>query len=1080
MATTSEERKIKIVADAQQAGATIKQLEQGTKALWSQLRNLTPGTDEFIKKSKEFDEVKGRLTSLKDEVNGVKKGFFDLGGASNLVKTALGGAFAVTGIVELAGQLIDFGRKAYELAKTYSDSFADIRKSTGMTADEVQALNDRIGDLDTRTSQLDLLEIAKVGGQIGIATNQMDGFIESTDKAVVALGDEFSGGAEEVAGKMGTLASLFKQTKDLNAGDAINQIGSALNELGATGSATAPVVADFTARIGQLGNLAPEISQTMGLGAAFQELGLSAEISAGGLTNILLTASKSTDTFAQHLGMTNEKFKEMINTDPNEVVLKLAESFKGVPADQLAKRLAALGINSQEATKVMSLLSNQTDKVREKQQLANKAMQEGTSLTNEFNVKNNTDAAIAEKRAKAWEKLQLQFGQGIAPAISLVQELLIGLFGVLEDVFSTLEPYFTDFFNVLGELARSLGITADKGSFLAGVFEAIKIILNISLIPLKAVLSVITALVGGFNYAYQSSSLFRGAIDSMLVPVKALWEGIKQVISWISKLSEMAGKEIKVKTSVETDKKNTNNNTNQNNTTAIQTTTLNTLDSEAEADKKAAEKEAKKQEQAKKNAEKKQKDEEDHQKKMQKLRDDYDQKSLKADQDLEALREAISEKGTDARLLKMITSHNKQMAEIERNKEAVLKNEAITEQQKIDLINKYNAEKDILQRKFDEDKAAYQEEQRQKQLEAENERLAAQDEEELARLEAQDEADQLRIEGKLQEAIDAEMQKQDAIYEIKKAAAERELAFLQQSDTATAAQIQAAQNKLLALEVEHGKQKVENAKKTEELKRVALQQGLGFASDALDIGIQLLSKDEEARKKNAGVIKAFSVGKIITDLATEISGYMAHPGSIASLGVVGTIKAVLATVRAGLAVRNVLAQKFADGGNTMSSLVMGQLYKQNSIPMVEVDGVWQRANNVGTFAKGGHIPNTSLGVIGEKGAEWVAPNWMLKSPKYANIIGYLEAARARRFETGSFTNPGVSLNTALADNSAATSQMQVQEKMLAEMSSIKERLMAYQMEVSKWQREIYVSNNIVETRKALTLLNQIESDSTIS
>ncbi|MFC6087641.1 phage tail tape measure protein, partial [Sphaerisporangium aureirubrum] len=153
-----------------------------------------------------------------------------------------------------------------------------------------------------------LAQIAVVGGQLGVAKEEMLGFVEATDQAVVALGDEFKGGAEEVAKEIGSLQKLFKETSKLKPGEAIQEIGSALNELGASGSATAPSVAEFTKRIGALGNLAPEINQTLGLGAAFEELGLSAEISSGGLTNILLTATKETAAFAKQLGMTEKEF----------------------------------------------------------------------------------------------------------------------------------------------------------------------------------------------------------------------------------------------------------------------------------------------------------------------------------------------------------------------------------------------------------------------------------------------------------------------------------------------------------------------------------------------------------------------------------------------------------------------------------------------------------------------------------------------------------------------------------------------------------------------------------------------------
>jgi len=111
-------------------------------------------------------------------------------------------------------------------------------------------------------------------GQLGIAKDEAVAFTQSVDQAVVALGDEFTGGVEDVTKSLGGLQKLFKETADVSPAEAITKIGSAVNALGADGTATGPVIADFAARIGQLGNLAPQITQTLGLGAAFQELGL--------------------------------------------------------------------------------------------------------------------------------------------------------------------------------------------------------------------------------------------------------------------------------------------------------------------------------------------------------------------------------------------------------------------------------------------------------------------------------------------------------------------------------------------------------------------------------------------------------------------------------------------------------------------------------------------------------------------------------------------------------------------------------------------------------------------------------------
>lgn len=71
------------------------------------------------------------------------------------------------------------------------------------------------------------------------------------------------------------------------------------------------------------------------------------------------------------------------------------------------------------------------------------------------------------------------------------------------------------------------------------------------------------------------------------------------------------------------------------------------------------------------------------------------------------------------------------------------------------------------------------------------------------------------------------------------------------------------------------------------------------------------------------------------------------------------------------------------------------------------------------FADGGFVSKTTLFtnsasgrpfIAGEAGAEWIAPNWMVQSPRYANIIGMLEGARQdkRTFAVGGYNGPAAS------------------------------------------------------------------------
>ncbi|MDR6195164.1 phage tail tape measure protein [Siphonobacter sp. SORGH_AS_0500] len=531
--------------------ASMNQLQAKSKLLNDELKELKVGSEAWINKMKEIDEVDRRIEDVGDEMNELRDRNDDNALSWKRVKEAAIGTFAAFSLEDIIQEVISFGKEAVNSAAEMSDAMSDIEKATDMTSKEVEGLVDNIKKIDTRTAVEDLNDIAVVAGQLGIAKNEVLGFVESVDRAVVALGDEFTGGAEEVAATIGGLQKLFKETKDLEAGKAINDIGSALNALGAAGSATAPVVADFTSRMGQLGDLSPQIGETMGLGAAFQELGLTAEIAAGGLSNILLTAAKDTDVFAKHLGMTEAEFKKLINSSPNDMILKLAASFKGMPVDEVTKRLSGLGIKSQEATKVMSLLKDQTDQVAKYQKLAADEMKKGTSLTDEFNKKNTNAAAELAKMGKEVKNMSVSFGQALLPVVLKVGQALIAFVNTITSIPKFLNDnkaalalltvgLVTFNAQAISAAAASLAVAAaEKGRAIAtSAMTVAQNALNVAMKanPIGLVISAIAALAAGLIYLYDHSQTVRASVSGLwnalqvgLGVLKDFWNALKNM-----------------------------------------------------------------------------------------------------------------------------------------------------------------------------------------------------------------------------------------------------------------------------------------------------------------------------------------------------------------------------------------------------------------------------------------------------------------------------------------------------------------------------------------------------------------------
>jgi tape measure domain-containing protein len=158
----------------------------------------------------------------------------------------------------------------------------------------------------------------------------------------------------------------------------------------------------------------------------------------------------------------------------------------------------------------------------------------------------------------------------------------------------------------------------------------------------------------------------------------------------------------------------------------------------------------------------------------------------------------------------------------------------------------------------------------------------------------------------------------------------------------------------------------------EEAKMSLLNESFGFAVD-------ILARDEAARKKNASAIKAFQTGQVITNGITEVSKIWAVHGANPILAGILTAAAVIRGVGA---VAKIASTKFAGGGFTGS----GSNYKDET----------------------GHTP---VGVVHND--EWVGPKWMTQNPKLRPIFNMMENIRRNGYADGGFvsTTPIVNLYT---------------------------------------------------------------------
>lgn len=369
--------------------------------------------DKFTKPVNKFQEKLDEFGKSGDTAAArVERKFRRLGDASLKVAKQS----AVVGLA-IAAPLILAGKEAVQ----YEDKLADVAKTTGLQGTELEKFSSALLAMssDTRTSIDDLLKIGEIGGQLGIAKDELIPFTDAVNKFNVAIGADFSGGVEQAVSEIGNIKTLFKETRGIKIAEAIQKTGSVINELGAQGSATSANISDFTLRLGALPDaLKPSVTNTLALGAFLEESGINAQIASGGLTNLLLVAGKNIPEFSKQMGIGEKAASDLLNTDPTEFVKKFSSSLNGLSADQLAKKLAKLEVGSQETIKVVGALGAGTQRLGQLQQISNQAYAEGTSLQNEYNKKNETSAANIAKVQNQFKALAIGVGQQVLPVLS--------------------------------------------------------------------------------------------------------------------------------------------------------------------------------------------------------------------------------------------------------------------------------------------------------------------------------------------------------------------------------------------------------------------------------------------------------------------------------------------------------------------------------------------------------------------------------------------------------------------------------------------------------------------------------------
>lgn len=181
-----------------------KEVENNIKSIRAAMAHLTNQLNKMTIGSKEYNDTSEKLKTLKkiydDHVKSLKSTREEVENLSHAqrdnVLVAGAASSALQGVHSAIQKIVSSTQEYVEAYASIDDAMSGVMKTTGMTREEVEALNESLKGIDTRTSQEGLLTIAQIGGRMGLAKDQILSFTDAVDKANVALGDSFSDGTD--------------------------------------------------------------------------------------------------------------------------------------------------------------------------------------------------------------------------------------------------------------------------------------------------------------------------------------------------------------------------------------------------------------------------------------------------------------------------------------------------------------------------------------------------------------------------------------------------------------------------------------------------------------------------------------------------------------------------------------------------------------------------------------------------------------------------------------------------------------------------------------------------------------------
>lgn len=373
--------------------ASLEDLQKAAAQLQEELSKTGRDAKKYVEKSMD-------LRRINEQINEVKRSWQEHDNQIvATIKRLTSYVLVYAGFNEVVGRI----KQLYQANLQLSDSLADIEKTTGLSTESVAELSREIDSIDTRTAQQELHDLAYEAGKLGISAKEdVLGFVKAGNQLLVALGEDL-GGAEAVRQLM-KVNAILGETQKLGVEKALLATGSAINEISQTSRASAGPIVDVVNRIGAIGEAAGlSMSDLIALAGTLDALGQHAEMGGTALNTFISTLTSNTTEVAQAVGLSDDYLKNLIEQGKTiQAVIAVFEKMNAMGGlDVLAPIMKDLGSDGERIKQVLVTLSSGVDELKAQVFTSSRAFKEATSVTDEYNIKNENAIAIMQRMGNA-------------------------------------------------------------------------------------------------------------------------------------------------------------------------------------------------------------------------------------------------------------------------------------------------------------------------------------------------------------------------------------------------------------------------------------------------------------------------------------------------------------------------------------------------------------------------------------------------------------------------------------------------------------------------------------------------------